>query len=74
MWVGSSGGEDPLEKGIATHSNIAAWKMPWTEEPGTLQSLGSQRVGHNTQVKRFEHASEAFRIGQEVLPLFPSKP
>ena len=40
------GGEDLLEKGMATHSNILAWRIPWTEEPGGLQSLGSQRVGH----------------------------
>ena len=39
--------EDPLEKGVATHSSILAWMIPWTEEPGGLQSLGSQRVGHN---------------------------
>ena len=39
------GGEDPLEKGMATHSSILAWRIPWTEEPGGLQSLGSQRVG-----------------------------
>ena len=39
--------EDPLEKGRATHSSILAWEIPWTEEPGGLQSTGSQRVGHN---------------------------
>ena len=38
--------EDPLEKGIATHSSILAWRVPWTEEPGGLQSMGSQRVRH----------------------------
>ena len=41
------GGEDSLEKGMATHSSILAWEIPWTEEPGGLQSMGSQRVGHN---------------------------
>ena len=41
------GREDPLEKGMATHSSILAWRIPWTEEPGGLQSLGSKRVGHN---------------------------
>ena len=49
MWetqVQSLGGEDPLEKEMATHSSIPAWKIPWTEEPGRLQSMGSQRVGH----------------------------
>ena len=40
-------GEDPLEKEMATHSNTLAWKIPWTEEPGGLQSMGSQIVGHN---------------------------
>ena len=42
--VGSLGWEDPLEKGMATHSSILAWRIPWTEEPGRLQSMGSQRV------------------------------
>ena len=39
--------EDPLEKGMATHSSILAWRIPWKEEPGRLQSMGSQRVGHD---------------------------
>ena len=47
MRVWSLGREDPLEKGMATHSSILAWRIPWTEEPGGLQSIGSQRVGHN---------------------------
>ena len=46
-WVQSLGREDPLEKEMATHSSILAWRIPWTEEPGRLQSKGSQRVGHN---------------------------
>ena len=46
-WVRSLGWEDPLEKEMATHSSILAWRMPWTEEPGGLQSMGSQRVGHD---------------------------
>ena len=46
-WVQSLGREDPLEKEMATHSSILAWRIPWTEEPGRLQSTGSQRVGHN---------------------------
>ena len=45
--VRSLGREDPLEEEMATHSSILAWKIPWTEEPGGLQSKGSQRVGHN---------------------------
>ena len=44
-WVRSLGQEDPLEKEMATHSSILAWKIPWTEEPGGLRSTGSQRVG-----------------------------
>ena len=46
-WVRSLGWEDPLDKGIAIHSSILAWIIPWTEEPGGLQSLGSQRVGND---------------------------
>ena len=46
-WVQSLGPEDPLEKEMATHSSTLAWKIPWTEEPGRLQSMGSQRVRHN---------------------------
>ena len=47
MQVQTLGREDPLEEGMATHSSILAWESPWTEEPGRLQSVGSQRVGHN---------------------------
>ena len=46
-WVRSLGREDALEKEMATHSSILAWKIPWTEEPGRLQSMGLQRVGHD---------------------------
>ena len=46
-WVQSLSWEDPLEKEMATHSSILAWKIPWTEEPGGLQSMGKQRVGHD---------------------------
>ena len=46
-WVQSLGREDPLEKGMATHSSILAWRIPWTEEPGGLQSMGSLRVRHD---------------------------
>ena len=45
--VPSLGWEDPLEKEMATHSSTLAWKIPWTEEPGRLQSIGLQRVGHD---------------------------
>ena len=46
-WVRSLGWEDPLEKEMAAHSSTLAWKLPWMEEPGRLQSMGSQRVGHD---------------------------
>ena len=46
-WVQSLGQEDLLEKGTATHTNINAWRIPWTGEPGGLQSMGSQRVGYD---------------------------
>ena len=46
-WVQSLGWEDPLEEGMATHSSILAGESPWTEEPGGLQSMGLQRVGHD---------------------------
>ena len=47
IWVQSLGWENPLEKGMATHSSILAWRFPWTEEPGGLHSMGSQRVRHD---------------------------
>ena len=50
-WVQSLGWEDPLEKEMAAHSSILAWRIPWTEEPGGLQSMGSQRVGHDWATK-----------------------
>ena len=46
-WVQSLGWEEPLEEVMATHSSILAWRIPWTEEPRGLQSMGLQRVGHN---------------------------
>ena len=50
--VWSLGGKDPLEKEMATYSSILAWEIPWTEEPGRLQSMGSQRVGHDWATSR----------------------
>ena len=47
MWVQSPGWKDPLEEGMGTHSSILAWEIPWTEEHGGLQSIGSQGVGHD---------------------------
>ena len=49
-WVQSLGWEDPLEEGMAIYSSILAWRMPWTEEPGGLQSMGSQRVGQTERL------------------------
>ena len=49
--VQSLGWEDPLEKGMATHSSILAWRIPWTEEPGGLQAMGLQRAGHDLVTK-----------------------
>ena len=59
MWVQSLGQEDPLEEEMATHSSILAWRIPWTEEPGRLQSVGSQTVDHDT-------ASENTHIGLKM--------
>ena len=57
--VPSLGQEDPLEKGMAVHSSILAWRIPWMEDPGGLQSMGSQRVGHNS-VTKHTHWSNIF--------------
>ena len=51
-WVQSLGWEDPLEEEMATHSSILAWEISWTEEPGTRQSMGLQRVGHDLATKQ----------------------
>ena len=50
-WVRSLGQEDPLEEGKATHSNTLAWRIPWTEEPGGLQFMGSQKAGHDIETE-----------------------
>ena len=52
VWVQSLGREDPLEEGMATHSNILSWRTAWTEEPGGLQFMGKQRVGYNLATKQ----------------------
>ena len=66
-WVQSLGGEDPLEEGMATQSRILAWRIPWTEEPGGLWSMGSQRVGHDCACIRSTHAPIA-RASQTCSP------
>ena len=53
IWVQSLGWEDPLEKGMATHSSILAWRIPRREEPGRIQSVGSQRVGHDWATENY---------------------
>ena len=53
------GQEDPPEKKMATHSSILAWESPWTEEPGRLQSMGSQRIGHDLATKQQQFVIEA---------------
>ena len=50
-WIQFLGWEDLLEKGMATHSSVLAWRIPWTEQPGRLQSTGSQRLGHDLAIK-----------------------
>ena len=60
-WVRFLGREDPLEKEMAIHSSILAWKIPWTEEPDRLQSMGSQRVGHD-----WATSLRAFRLNNEL--------
>jgi len=54
-WARSLGWDDPLEEGIATHSGILAWRIPWTEEPGRLQSMGSQRVRWLSEIHTLQH-------------------
>ena len=69
--VQSLGGEDPLEKGMTTHLSILAWRIPWTEEPGGLQSMGSQRVGHNWVTNTFTLAPCQTHFQHLVLLIFP---
>ena len=63
MWVRSLGQEDPLEEGIATHPSILAWRIPWTEEPGWLQAIGSQSwirlKGLSTHMRSMQHRGDA---------------
>ena len=58
-WVWSLDQEDPMEKEMATHSGILAWKIPWTEEPGRLESVSSQKVGHNGTHTHTRHVSNS---------------
>ena len=62
--------EDPLEKEITTHSSIFAWRIPWTEEPGRLQSMGSQRLGHNWVTNTFFFRKNTMSSFSELRVLF----
>ena len=61
-WAQSLGQEDPLEKEMATQSSILAWRIPWTEEPGRLQSMGSQRVRHNCMTNTSHFHVDYYRV------------
>ena len=74
-WVQSLGWEDPLQKGTAAHSSIPAWRIPWTEEPGRLQSLGLQRVGHCfTLLCYFLLYRKVKQLSVYIYPLFSGFP
>ena len=62
MRIRSLGQEGPLEEEMATHSSILDWEIPWTEEPGRLQSMGSQRVRHNLATKQEEEMQKRKRL------------
>ena len=68
--VQSLGQEDLLEKGMATHSSILAQRIPWTEEPGGLESMGSQRVEHNGVTNTFTFTDEKLRKGAKTSGLY----
>ena len=70
-WIRFLGREDPLEDGMATHSSILAWRIPWTEEPGRLQSTGSQRVRHNRSDLACTHASFDNQKHLQTVPNVP---
>ena len=66
-WVRSLGWEDALEKGMATHSSILAWRIPWAEEPGGLQTIGSQRGGHNLETEHARTYAHTARVCKYAL-------
>ena len=66
-WIWALGREDPLEKGMATQSSILAWGIPWTEEPGGLQSMGSQRIGHNLANKQQQVPLRLVEVSEKIL-------
>ena len=64
------GWEDPLEEGLAAHSSILVWRIPWTEEPGQLQSMGPQRVGHNLAT---EHKEKEYFPSFEIFSILETR-
>ena len=70
-WVQSLGWDDPLEKEMAIHSRTIAWKIPWTEEPGGLQSVALQRVGHNRATSRSLSGSGELKGNKWIIFLAP---
>ena len=69
-WVRSLGWEDPLEKEMATHSSVLAWKIPWMEEPGRLPSMGSLRIGHNWETSLSLFTFMHWRRKWQPIPVF----
>ena len=70
-WLRSLSQEDPLEKGMATHSSILSWRIPWTEKPGRLEPIGLQRVGHNWSDLAYTHSTEV--NSSRIIPAFWGK-
>ena len=66
IWVQSLGQEDPLEKGMATHSSIPAWRIPWTEEPGGLQSMGLQSQTQLTNTHTFDYNKQYNKLKNKI--------
>ena len=66
-WVRSLGWEDPLKKEMATHSSILAWRIPWTVEPGRLESMGLQRVGHDRVTNAFTFLQAHFWKSEKII-------
>ena len=70
MWDWSLGQEDPVGEGVVTHSSILAWRIPWTEEPGGLQFMGLQRVGHDWSDLAHKHCSSIFNFWRKCHTVF----
>ena len=66
-WVRSLGGKDPLEKGMLTHSGILAWRIPWTEKPGELQSKGAKKGSNTTGLDRLNHNTHEQILGKSMI-------